>query len=170
MSLTTRLRTIVLCAALELGVLSGVPMRPEEIRALMNQINQPKLAHVLPTEEEGGDDPPAAASSKRARVEPTRRLLRHQFYPARLDGSAGETQVFRRFLLLQGVDLRLNLRQLVRVVSELGVQLHHGGERRGWIGDHLGERRNAGSPGRLQLLIRKKVVEVGNIAACSREK
>ena len=58
MSLKGRLRTIVMCAALELGVLSGVPMRPEEIRALMNQINQPKLAHVLPADEQGGDDPP----------------------------------------------------------------------------------------------------------------
>ena len=58
MSLTKRLRTIFLCVALEFGVLSGVPMRPEEIRALMNQINQPKLAHVLPSDEESGDDPP----------------------------------------------------------------------------------------------------------------
>lgn len=58
MSLRKRLRTILMCAALELGVLSGVPMRPEEIRALMNQMNQPKLAHVVPADEERGDDPP----------------------------------------------------------------------------------------------------------------
>ena len=57
MSLKARLRTILLCAALELGVLSGVPMRPEEIRSLMNQINRPKLAHVLPTDDQSGDDP-----------------------------------------------------------------------------------------------------------------
>ena len=57
MSLKERMRTIFMCAALELGVLSGVPMRPEEIRALMNQINQPKLAHVLPTDNQSGDDP-----------------------------------------------------------------------------------------------------------------
>ena len=50
MSLKERLRTIVLCAALELGVMLGVPMRPEEIRALMNQMNQPKQAHALPEE------------------------------------------------------------------------------------------------------------------------
>ena len=56
MSLKARLRTILLCAALELGVLSGVPMRPEEIRSLMNQINRPKLAHVLPTDDLSGDD------------------------------------------------------------------------------------------------------------------
>ena len=58
MSFKKRLRTIFLCAALELGVLSGVPMRPEEIRALLNQMNQPKLAHVLPSDDERGKDPP----------------------------------------------------------------------------------------------------------------
>ncbi len=62
MSLKKRLRTIFLCVALELGVMSGVPMRPEEIRALMNQINQPKLAHVLPSEEEDGNGPPEATA------------------------------------------------------------------------------------------------------------
>ena len=55
MSIKARLRTILLCATLELGVLSGVPMRPEEIRALMHQLNQPKVAHVLPNDEHGGD-------------------------------------------------------------------------------------------------------------------
>ena len=58
MSIKKRLRTIFLCAALEIGVLAGVPMRPEEIRALMHQINQPTLAYVLPSEDEGGSDPP----------------------------------------------------------------------------------------------------------------
>jgi hypothetical protein len=61
MSLNKKLRTIFMCAALELGVLSGVPMRPEEIRSLMNQINKPQLAHVLPTDEQGGDDPPTSS-------------------------------------------------------------------------------------------------------------
>src|SRR4029453_16723577 len=32
--------------------------RPDEIRSLMNQTNQPRLAHVLPADEEGGSDPP----------------------------------------------------------------------------------------------------------------
>jgi hypothetical protein len=62
-SLKKKLRTILPCAALEFGVLSGVPMRPEEIRALMNQINQPKLGHVMPTAEESGDDPPDVLSA-----------------------------------------------------------------------------------------------------------
>jgi hypothetical protein len=54
-SLIKRLRTVLLCLALEVGVLSGVPMRPEQIRELLNQLNQPKLAHVLPGEEDSGD-------------------------------------------------------------------------------------------------------------------
>jgi hypothetical protein len=66
-TLKKRLRTIFLCAALELGVLSGVPMRPEEIRALLNQINQPTLAHTLPADEESGDDPPTAESMNERR-------------------------------------------------------------------------------------------------------
>jgi len=58
MPCASRLRVILLCVALEMGVLSGVPMRPDEIQELMNQMNQPKLAHVLPSNAEGGDDPP----------------------------------------------------------------------------------------------------------------
>ena len=61
MSFTKRLRTIFMCVALEFGVLNGVPIRPEEIRSLMNQISQPKLAHVLPTDDQSGDDPPASS-------------------------------------------------------------------------------------------------------------
>jgi hypothetical protein len=55
-SLKKRLRVLLACAALELGVLAGVPMRPEQIRELMHQMNQPTIAHVLPSEEEAGDD------------------------------------------------------------------------------------------------------------------
>ena len=47
------------CAFLQMGVLAGVPMRPEQIKELMHQMNQPTIAHVLPSEEEaGGGDPP----------------------------------------------------------------------------------------------------------------
>jgi hypothetical protein len=42
-----RFRTIFLCLVLEVGALTGVPMRPEEIRELMQTLNQPKVAHVL---------------------------------------------------------------------------------------------------------------------------
>ncbi len=55
MSLKTKLRVLLACVALEAGVLAGVPMRPEEIRDLMHQMNQPTLAHVLPSEEDSGD-------------------------------------------------------------------------------------------------------------------
>ena len=57
MLLASRLRVLFVCAVLELGVLSGVPVRPDEIQQLMHQMNQPKLAHVLPADEEGGNDP-----------------------------------------------------------------------------------------------------------------
>jgi len=57
MSLASRLRVAFICAALQFGVFSGVPMRPEQIQALMHQMNQPKLAHVLPGDQESGDDP-----------------------------------------------------------------------------------------------------------------
>ena len=57
MSLASRLRVAFICAALQFGVFSGVPMRPEQIQELMHQMNQPRLAHVLPADEESGDDP-----------------------------------------------------------------------------------------------------------------
>lgn len=58
MSFGKRLRTVFVCAFLELGTLAGVPMRPQEIQELMQQMNAPKLAHVLPSEEDEGGDPP----------------------------------------------------------------------------------------------------------------
>ena len=57
MSLRKRLRTLFVCLVLEFGVLSGVPIQAREIEELMKQLNQPKLADVLPSEEEGGDPP-----------------------------------------------------------------------------------------------------------------
>jgi hypothetical protein len=60
-SLIKRLRIVLACAGLELGVLMGVPMRPDQIEELMHQMNQPRLAHVLPGKEDGGDPPPSAA-------------------------------------------------------------------------------------------------------------
>lgn len=57
MSWKKRLRVLVACLTLEAGVLFGVPMRPEEIKELMHQMNQPKLAHVLKEERDSGDPP-----------------------------------------------------------------------------------------------------------------
>jgi hypothetical protein len=66
-----RLRIVLACAGLQLGVLMGVPMRPDEIKELMHQMNQPKLAHVLPgKDDEGGDagssDIPSSSKSPAA--------------------------------------------------------------------------------------------------------
>ncbi len=58
MPLMKRLRVLLVCLALEMAVLAGVPMRPDEIQELMNQMNQPKVAHVLPSENDEGDVPP----------------------------------------------------------------------------------------------------------------
>jgi hypothetical protein len=54
-SLKEKLRILLACSVLELGVLMGAPMRPDEIKELMHQMNQPTLAHVLPSEEEAGE-------------------------------------------------------------------------------------------------------------------
>ena len=56
-SLKKRLRIVMVCAILQLGLMIGAPMRPEQIEEFMHQMNQPKMAHVLPTEGEEGDDP-----------------------------------------------------------------------------------------------------------------
>jgi hypothetical protein len=57
-SLKSRLRTVLVCSVLEFGALLGIQMPPEKIRTLMDALNQPQLAHVLPTEDDDGDDPP----------------------------------------------------------------------------------------------------------------
>lgn len=57
MSLRSRVRTVFLLAVLELGAISGVPMPPEKIRALMDSIHRQKLAHTLPSEQQDGDEP-----------------------------------------------------------------------------------------------------------------
>jgi hypothetical protein len=51
-----RLRTVLVCAVLEFGAMVGLPMRPGEIEALMQTMNQPKVTHTLPDESENGDD------------------------------------------------------------------------------------------------------------------
>jgi hypothetical protein len=61
-SLTKRLRLLLVCGVLEMGVLLGVPMRPEEIQGVMHQMNQPKMGHTLPSENDEGDDPPSTVN------------------------------------------------------------------------------------------------------------
>ena len=58
MSLMKRLRVLLVCVALEAGVLAGSPMRPDEIQELLHRMNQPTLAHMLPSETDDGDGPP----------------------------------------------------------------------------------------------------------------
>ena len=65
MSLMQRLRVVFVCLTLQVGVLAGVPMRPDEIQELLHQINQPAVAHVLPSDADEGDDPPAADEQER---------------------------------------------------------------------------------------------------------
>ena len=55
MSVKHRLRTLLCCAVLEIGVLFGVPMRPEQIRELMQTLNKPKLAQTNPDRTSDGD-------------------------------------------------------------------------------------------------------------------
>ena len=55
MPIRQRLRTIIVCFVLELGALSGIPMRPNEIEDLMRTLNQPKVAHTIPDESKKGD-------------------------------------------------------------------------------------------------------------------
>jgi hypothetical protein len=40
-------RKLLLLWVLHIGVQNGVPMRPEEIRELLDQMTQPKIAHTL---------------------------------------------------------------------------------------------------------------------------
>jgi hypothetical protein len=54
-----RLRTLVCCVTLEFGALFGIPMRPEQIRDLMQTLNQPKIAQTTPDESDNGDGPQA---------------------------------------------------------------------------------------------------------------
>lgn len=52
-----RRRALVLCAVLELGLLAGVPMRPDEIARLMRWLGQPRAEQTDPDEAGGGEGP-----------------------------------------------------------------------------------------------------------------
>jgi len=53
-----RFRSLLLCVVLQIGVLYGVPMRPEEIAKLMWRLSCPAVAQTLPAEKENGDEGP----------------------------------------------------------------------------------------------------------------
>jgi hypothetical protein len=52
-----RWRGLVLCAVLELGLLAGVPMRPDEISRLMRWLGQPRAERTDPDQAGGGEGP-----------------------------------------------------------------------------------------------------------------
>ena len=52
-----RWRALALCAVLELGLLAGVPMRPDEIARLMRWLGQPRAERSDPNEARGGEGP-----------------------------------------------------------------------------------------------------------------
>ena len=54
-SVKSRLRTVVCCLALQVGAMTGVPMRPDEIQELMHTLAQPKLARTNPDRPDDGD-------------------------------------------------------------------------------------------------------------------
>ena len=47
MSFSQTFRKLLLIGAIGLGLLTGSPMRPDEIEELLHQLNQPKVAHTL---------------------------------------------------------------------------------------------------------------------------
>jgi hypothetical protein len=51
------LRTLAICLPLMVGIVGGVPMKPEEIEELMHSLNQPKITVAIPGESENGDEP-----------------------------------------------------------------------------------------------------------------
>jgi hypothetical protein len=53
------------CVVLEAGVLLGVPMRPEQIRELMQMLNKPKIAQTGPEQTAHGDNPDADDAAAR---------------------------------------------------------------------------------------------------------
>ena len=57
MSTKHRLRTILCCALLEIGVLMGVPMRPEQVQELMRDMNAPKIVRTTPDRPDDGEPP-----------------------------------------------------------------------------------------------------------------
>jgi hypothetical protein len=59
MTVPQRLGGLFVCAMLEFAVLTGMPMRPEQIEELMQTMNRPKLAHVVPEESSKGKTHPA---------------------------------------------------------------------------------------------------------------
>ena len=62
MTLSEKMRVLMVCLSLQIGVVAGVPMRPDEIQECLHRMNLPALAHVLPSEADAdGDSAPGIA-------------------------------------------------------------------------------------------------------------
>ncbi len=51
-----KLRNVLFCAILAVSSVRGVPMRADEVEALMAAMREPKVAHTLPDEDHDGDN------------------------------------------------------------------------------------------------------------------
>jgi len=51
----SRVRTLFLCIVLEVGLMSGLPMRPDEIARLMRALAGPRIEQTRPDEAAKGD-------------------------------------------------------------------------------------------------------------------
>ena len=65
MSFKHRVRKVVLCLVLGMGMVSGMPMRPDEIEELMHTMNQPKVVYTEPDDGESGDGPTTYSAGRR---------------------------------------------------------------------------------------------------------
>ena len=67
MSFKSKLRVLTVCLILQAGVFMHCPMRLEQIEEMMQQMNQPKPARVLPSDEDDGDGPDPSKVFERMR-------------------------------------------------------------------------------------------------------
>ena len=51
-----KLRDVLFCVILALSSIQGVPMRADEVEALMAAMREPMVAHTLPDENHNADD------------------------------------------------------------------------------------------------------------------
>ena len=56
MSITHKLRMLLLYLPLLAGSMSGVPMRPEDMDQIMETMNQERIEYVIPDDSENDDD------------------------------------------------------------------------------------------------------------------
>lgn len=52
----SRWRSLFLCIVLEVGLMAGVPMRPDEIARLMRMMSGPRVEESRPDDAARGDD------------------------------------------------------------------------------------------------------------------